>query len=123
VNILTQLISTFMFLVVIASVSFVILPPDSCKRVDRLTTITYGALGLIPWVGESIIKADMTKRWHDAETMTEFVHTKIADYFEIHSCSEPSFRPWGVRSKETESLQWMQEQDPELFQHLQSQKQ
>lgn len=118
-GVLTQLVSSFMFLVLVGSVTFVILPSDPCKRIDRASTITYGILGLVPLTAEKTIHVDMSKRWHNAENMTTFFYDKINNYFKIESCGGPSFSPWGIRSKKKESLDWMKENDPELFDKLQ----
>lgn len=117
-NVFTQLFSTMIALIVLAGGGYIFAPSNSCERISNASRIAYGVLGGMGFISENLIRRDATETWHFAEESTRKVHTFMAGYFGQASCEMPALTLYGRAAGEGGGGEWLQANDPELYEML-----
>lgn len=117
-NVFAQLFSTMSALIVLIGGGYIFAPPDACERINNASRVAYGVLGGLGFISENLIRRDATESWLFAEESTRKVHTFLAAYFEQTSCELPALTMYGRTAGEGGGGEWLQANDPELYDML-----
>ncbi len=117
-NVLSQLMTTSVLLLILATIGFVGLPSDACQRTQRFTTIAYVALGSVPWIGEKLSQQEWPRLWADAEDISAATHTFVNRYFGVTQCPAPQWSFYGRQADDGNGAEWLKQNDPELYELL-----
>lgn len=108
-----------LLLAIVISAVFMLGPHvEPCERTERLSKMVHLGAGVVPWIGENVLAADMTAGWAFAENASERTHAAVLDFYGLECAFDGMSSAYERRSGDQQGNAYLRERDPALYQML-----